>query len=86
VPLVESMAMKLPIVAYASTAIPETVGDAGLVWAERDPYLLAQSLDVIVKDKAVNRALREKGLRRYEQMYTNERIGDEFLRALDALL
>ncbi|HVG33008.1 MAG TPA: glycosyltransferase family 4 protein [Pyrinomonadaceae bacterium] len=86
VPLVESMAMKLPIVAYASTAIPETVGDAGLVWEERDPYLLAQSLDVIVKDKAVNQALREKGLRRYEQMYTNERIGDEFLRALDALL
>jgi glycosyltransferase involved in cell wall biosynthesis len=28
VPLVEAMAMKLPITAYASTAIPETLGDA----------------------------------------------------------
>jgi glycosyltransferase involved in cell wall biosynthesis len=86
VPLVESMAMKLPIVAYASTAIPETVGDAGLVWEERDPYLLAQSLDSIVRDEAVGVALGLKGLRRYEQMYTNERIEEEFLRALDAFV
>jgi glycosyltransferase involved in cell wall biosynthesis len=86
VPLVEAMAMKLPIIAYATTAIPGTVGDAGLVWAERDPYLLAQSLDAIVKDKSVSLALRSKGERRYEQMYTNERIEAEFLRALDTLL
>ena len=30
VPLVEAMSMKLPITAYASTAIPETLGDAGI--------------------------------------------------------
>ena len=57
-----------------------------LVWQERDPYLLAQSLDLIVKDKSVGLALRQKGERRYEQMYTNERIEAEFLRALDTLL
>ncbi|HEX8145553.1 MAG TPA: glycosyltransferase family 4 protein, partial [Pyrinomonadaceae bacterium] len=39
VPLVEAMAMKVPILAYASSAIPGTVADAGLVWPERDPYL-----------------------------------------------
>jgi glycosyltransferase involved in cell wall biosynthesis len=42
VPLVEAMAMKVPIVAYASSAIPDTVGDVGLVWKERKPYLLAE--------------------------------------------
>jgi glycosyltransferase involved in cell wall biosynthesis len=86
VPLVEAMAMKLPIIAFASTAIPGTVADAGLVWGERDPYLLAQSLDLIVRDKSVGEALRSKGRRRYERMFTNERIEAEFLRALDGLL
>jgi len=86
VPLVEAMAMKVPIIAYASTAIPETVGDAGLIWQERDPYLLAESLDSIVRDESIGVRLGLQGLRRYEQLYTNERIEQEFLRALEALL
>jgi glycosyltransferase involved in cell wall biosynthesis len=86
VPLVEAMAMKLPIIAFASTAIPGTVADAGLVWGERDPYLLAQSLDLVVRDERVSVALGLKGRRRYERMFTNERIEAEFLRTLDNLL
>jgi glycosyltransferase involved in cell wall biosynthesis len=86
VPLVEAMAMKLPIMAYASSAIPGTVGEAGLVWSERDPYLLAESLDVIVRDERASVALGMKGRRRYEEKFTNERIESEFLRALDRLL
>jgi glycosyltransferase involved in cell wall biosynthesis len=86
VPLVEAMAMKLPIMAYASSAIPGTVADAGLVWEKRDPYLLAESLDLIVKDERVSVALGMKGRRRYEEKFTNERIEAEFLTALDGLL
>ncbi|MBA3765425.1 MAG: glycosyltransferase family 4 protein [Acidobacteria bacterium] len=86
VPLVEAMALKLPIIAYASTAIPGTVGEAGLVWETRDPYLLAQSLDLIARDESVGVAMGLKAQRRYEEMYTNEKIEAEFLRALDALL
>jgi glycosyltransferase involved in cell wall biosynthesis len=86
VPLVEAMAMKLPIMAYGSSAIPGTVADAGLVWDTRDPYLLAESLDVIVKDERVSVALGMKGRRRYEEEFTNERIEALFLSAMDGLL
>jgi glycosyltransferase involved in cell wall biosynthesis len=86
VPLVEAMAMKLPVMAYASSAIPGTVEDAGLVWSERDPYLLAESLDLVARDKAVSGALRARGRRRYEEKFTNERIEAEFLSALRGLL
>ncbi|MBA3804397.1 MAG: glycosyltransferase family 4 protein [Acidobacteria bacterium] len=86
VPLVEAMALKLPIIAYGATAIPGTVGEAGLVWETRDPYLLAQSLDAIVGDESVGVAMGLKAQRRYDEMYTNERIEADFLRALDALL
>jgi len=36
VPLVESMAFDLPVVAYASTAVPFTLQGAGMVFAEKD--------------------------------------------------
>lgn len=86
VPLVEAMAMKIPIVAYASTAIPETVGTAGLVWEDRNPYLLAESIKSIVGDRSVGEALSAMGWRRYAQHFTNARIEAGFLTAINALL
>ena len=86
VPLVEAMAMKLPITAYASTAIPETVGDAGIVWADRNPLLIAESIDRFVRDSAVSNALGLRGQRRYESRFTNEKIERTFLHAMSELL
>ena len=85
VPLVEAMAMKLPITAYALTAIPETLGDAGLVWTEQNPMLVAGSLDLLVRDASVRSALGRRGRRRYEAMFTNEKIERRFLDAISKL-
>ncbi len=85
VPLVEAMAMKLPITAYASTAIPETLGDAGIVWADRNPLLIAESIDRFVRDSVVSNALGLRGQRRYESNFTNEKIERTFLQAMDRL-
>lgn len=86
VPLVEAMSMKVPIVAYASSAIPGTVDGVGLVWSERDPYLLAESVNAIVKDSVTACALGRMGLRRYEENFTNRKIEAEFLKAIGNLL
>lgn len=86
VPLVEAMAMKLPITAYASTAIPETLCDAGIVWDERNPLLIAESLDRFVRDSAVSKTLGLRGRRRYESNFTNAKIERTFLQALAGLL
>ena len=77
--------MKLPITAYASSAIPETLGNAGIVWTERNPMLLAESIDRIVKDQAVRTALGERGYRRYESLFTNEKVERIFLQAMSKL-
>ncbi|MGH7224465.1 MAG: glycosyltransferase, partial [Gemmataceae bacterium] len=82
VPVVEAMALQVPIVAYGSTAVPHTLGDAGLVWDNTDPFLLAQSIDTVVRDVTVRRGLTERGRRRYLEWFTNQRIEDDFLRAL----
>ena len=86
VPLVEAMAMKVPITAYASSAIPETIGPAGLVWEERNPYLLAESIDSIVREKALARGLSARGWQRYQERFTNEQIGKRFMSALEPVL
>jgi glycosyltransferase involved in cell wall biosynthesis len=85
VPLVEAMSMQLPITACASTAIPETVGDAGVVWPERDPFLLAETIDFISRDTSVRSALGLRGRRRYEKMFTNQRIEETFLDTLSKI-
>ena len=85
VPLVEAMSLKLPIVAFASSAIPETLGDAGIVWTERNPLLMAESIDLFLRDSSVRNALGVRGLRRYESMFTNQKIEERFVEALETL-
>jgi glycosyltransferase involved in cell wall biosynthesis len=86
VPVVEAMALGVPVVAYAGTAVPDTLGDAGLLWPEPDPFLLAQSLAAVVRDGAPRRALVERGRRRYREHFANPRIQERFLDALRPLL
>ncbi|HTU18585.1 MAG TPA: glycosyltransferase family 4 protein [Gemmataceae bacterium] len=85
VPVVEAMALQVPIVAYGSTAVPHTVSDAGLVWDEPDPFLLAQSIDTVVRDAGVRRQLTERGWRRYQEYFSNRRIEHDFLHALQSI-
>lgn len=85
VPLVEAMAMNVPIVAYASSAIPETIGPAGVVWNERNPYLLAESINSIVTERSLGKNLSAIGRRRYQESFSNDQIGARFLSALSNL-
>lgn len=85
VPLVEAMALGVPIVAFASSAIAETVADAGIVWEERNPYLLAETLDRVLK-KSISVDFSLKGRRRYEEHFTNEKIEAAFFNAMSGIL
>lgn len=82
VPLVEAMAMKVPIIAFASSAIPATIGDAGLVWKERNPYLLAESIDYLNRDESLSAAFGLMGRQRYERVFSNDRIEEHFIETL----
>jgi glycosyltransferase involved in cell wall biosynthesis len=86
VPLIEAMAMKVPVVALGSSAIPETVGRAALVWETAEPYLLAESIHQLTTDPAARAALTAAGWQRYREQFSNERIEGRFLQALDGIL
>ncbi len=84
-PLVEAMAAKVPIVSYDSAAIPETVGKAGILIEDRDSELMAESINLLAGDEAVNVALGIEGRSRYERHFTTNSIEMKFLRALGNL-
>jgi len=81
VPLVEAMAMKVPIVAYASTAIPETAKDAALIWNERDPFLMAQSIAFLQANEDARMEIVYRGSQRYAENFSNHAIAKRFLDA-----
>lgn len=82
VPAVEAMSMKVPVVAYASAAIPATVGGAGIVLNDRAPGLMAEAIDHLTRDEALNVAFGMIGWRRYTQHFTNEKIERELFQAV----
>jgi L-malate glycosyltransferase len=51
VPLVEAMAMDVPVLAYGAAAIPETLGGAGVCFAPKDLELAAEWLGALVYDE-----------------------------------
>ena len=67
VPLLEAMLHRTPIVAYANCAVPETLGDAGLLLADKSPALVAAAVHRVVTDSALRFGLVEAGRRRLAQ-------------------
>jgi L-malate glycosyltransferase len=64
VPLLEAMYHRLPIVAFASAAIPETLGDAGVLLDSKDPSTVAAAVDRVLRDGALREAMTQAGLLR----------------------
>ena len=50
VPLLEAMATDVPVLAYASTAVPETLGGAGIAFSPKDLEYAAEMLGLLVYD------------------------------------
>jgi glycosyltransferase involved in cell wall biosynthesis len=72
--ILEAMATSTPCVASDYGAMPELVGDAGIIAPCNDVDALAAALLTILRDKTLARVLGERGRRRFEQMYNWESV------------
>ena len=68
VPLLEAMAHDIPVVAYASTAVPETVGDAAILVADKSPTVLAAAAHRVISDPGLQATLIAAGRRRLTEL------------------
>ena len=64
VPLLEAMHHGVPIVAYAAAAVPETLGDAGLLLDAKDPCTVAAAVSRVTTDASLRAQMVAAGHRR----------------------
>lgn len=86
VPLIESMAVGTPIVAHASSAVPETLGDAGICWEENDPWLHAASAARLFDDDDLRNELTTAARKRYHDHFKVDVLRRRFLELLAPVL
>jgi glycosyltransferase involved in cell wall biosynthesis len=67
IPLIEAMYFKVPIVAYISSAIGETLGNSGVKLQDADGRAAAEAIDILI---------RRKDVREYVIKIQNERLCD----------
>lgn len=56
-PLIEAMYLGVPVLAYAAGAVPETMGGAGVLFRTKDCEVLAELVDIIVKNGEIKKRI-----------------------------
>ncbi len=85
VPLLEAMHHRLPVVAYGAAAVPETLGDAGIVLPSKSPVLVATAVQRVLTDHKLHDALVSAGLTR-TRSFTAEGARRAFAQAIEQVL
>ena len=67
VPLIESMLFDLPVIAYASSAVADTLNGAGLLITEKHPRKIAALLHVLARNRTLRRSLVAKQRQRVDE-------------------
>ena len=57
VPLIEAFYKRVPVLAYAATAVPATMDGAGVLYGSKDPHEIARIMDAILSDAAIQDAI-----------------------------
>ena len=81
-PPLEAMACGCPVVVSSAGALPETVGEAALLFEPGDDEALARRMAGILTDEGARRELSERGLARAHE-FTWERAAQGILRVYD---
>ncbi|MDQ4040937.1 MAG: glycosyltransferase family 4 protein [Actinomycetota bacterium] len=64
IPLLEALHFGLPVVARKAAAVPEVLGDAGVLLEDPDLGTVAEAIDLCVRGEALRTELRARGERR----------------------
>lgn len=51
IPLIEAMSCRIPVVAYSATAVPDTMGDAGILLDNKDAKYVCDKIDKLFEDE-----------------------------------
>lgn len=85
VPIVEAMRERVPVVAYAAAAVPETVAGAAVLLSVKDPMTVAAAVHRVLSDGVLRDQLADAGVERAGH-FTLERASRRFRTVMEELL
>jgi glycosyltransferase involved in cell wall biosynthesis len=86
VPLVEAMYFRLPIVAWARTAVPETVADCGYLVRDWDESTFASGIAALAAGSSTAREFGRLGRRRYQEVFSPARLEARLVEIVDEII
>jgi len=78
---IEAMAASKPVIVTRSGAMPEIVGDSGLVVPRSNPPMLARAIERVLSDRVLAQRLATAGRARVELQYSMERYVERMCEA-----
>lgn len=84
--LIEAMACGVPVIGSDSGEIPNVIGEAGLTFHECNRQELAECLRLCCENESFRLTLRDRGIARVLNKYTNQQIAYRTLEIYDRLL
>lgn len=85
VPLVEAMYFNIPVIAYRSTAIPDTLGKSGMLLESKEPKTAAAVIHQLIRDRNLYCKIIDGQRRRLED-FSYERVKRCFMGLLSSFL
>ncbi len=84
--IVEAMACGVPVIGSSSGAIPDVIGDAGLIFPEGSAGMLAGHLRQIMQSHTLRRDLAQRGRQRVLDRFTQAQIAARTVAAYQTML
>ena len=84
--LVEAMASGVPVIGSDSGAIPDVIGDAGLIFPEGDSHALSEQMTRLYQDHALYQNLQKRGRARFLTHFTQEDIAHATVQVYQELM
>jgi glycosyltransferase involved in cell wall biosynthesis len=84
VPLIEAMHHRIPIIAHAAGAVPETLGNGGLLTRSKHLPALAELVEITLRDESLRASMRDHQIERI-RAFTPEHVEHAFLSLIDSL-
>jgi len=85
-PAGEAMACGVPVISSDGGALPEVVGDAGVVIPARDEESLAGAINALIADPEKMEQMRENGMRRVNELFNWKRSVEQMLEVFERLV
>jgi L-malate glycosyltransferase len=85
VPIVEAFYKRVPVVAYASTAVPATMDGGGVLYNTQDPFEIARVMAAVLDDARLERAVVDSQDASLARLRAKD-FGATLLRSVHALL